>query len=393
MRLGRKINSLVSEGKAKKSRHRIWLIALIVAVFVVWSAFAPLDEVVRGTGKIVPTMKNQIVQNLEGGIVTELFVTEGDAVEAGQLVLKMDETRFQSAYHELQDQSWALTLRLARLRAEGDLSNDFIPDEELLRLAPEHAESEVQLLQARRSQLQATMRDLQEAVDLKAQEVDILRPMAERSAVPKIDLIRAEQAAVDVRSRLSATLSEFETARSQEYSEVLGNLRRIEEQARSRKDQLFRTDVRSPIRGIVNKVLATTIGGVAQPGDPLLEIISLEGNLRVDGRIDPRDIGFVYVGMPATIKLMAFDFSIYGTLEGRVIHVGADTVTDEQQREPRPYYEVFIQLEATVLEGPSGQVEIRPGMQTQIELDSGQKTVLQYILKPLFKTTEALSER
>jgi adhesin transport system membrane fusion protein len=113
----------------------------------------------------------------------------------------------------------------------------------------------------------------------------------------------------------------------------------------------------------------------------------------VEGRIDSRDIGHVYVGMPATIKLMAFDFSIYGTLEGRVIHVGADTVTDEQQREPRPYYEVFIQLEATVLEGPSGQVEIRPGMQAQIELASGQKTVLQYILKPLFKTTEALSER
>lgn len=393
MKLGRKINSLVSEGKAKKSRHRIWLIALIVAVFVVWSAFAPLDEIVRGIGKVVPTMKNQVIQNLEGGIVTELFVTEGDVVEAGQLVVKLDETRFQSAYQELQDQSWALTLRLARLRAEGDLSNDFIPSEELLRLAPEHAESEVQLFQARRSELQATMRDLQDAIDLKAQELDILRPMAERSAVPQIDLIRAEQAAVDVRSRLSATQSEFETARAQEYSEVLGNLRRIAEQARSREDQLFRTDVRSPIRGIVNKVLATTIGGVAQPGDPLLEIISLEDNLRVDGRIDPRDIGFVYVGMPATIKLMAFDFSIYGTLKGRVTHVGADTVTDEQQREPRPYYEVFIQLEATVLEGPSGQVEIRPGMQAEIELDSGQKTVLQYILKPLLKTTEALSER
>ena len=393
MRLGRKINSLVSEGKAKKSRHRIWLIALIIAVFVVWSAFAPLDEIVRGIGKIVPTMKNQVIQNLEGGIVTELFVTEGDVVEAGQLVVKMDETRFQSAYQELQDQSWALTLRLARLRAEGDLSNDFIPDEELSRLAPEHAESEVQLFEARRSELQATMRDLQDAIDLKGQEVDILRPMAERSAVPQIDLIRAEQAAVDVRSRLSATQSEFETARSQEYSEVLGNLRRTAEQARSREDQLFRTDVRSPIRGIVNKVLATTIGGVAQPGDPLLEVISLEDNLRVEGRIDPRDIGFVYVGMPATIKLMAFDFSIYGTLEGQVIHVGADTVTDERQREPRPYYEVFIELEDTTLQGPSGQVEIRPGMQTQIELHSGQRTVLQYILKPLFKTTEALSER
>lgn len=393
MRLGRKINSIVSEGKAKKSRYTIWLIALIVAVFLVWSAFAPLDEIVRGSGNVAPTMKNQVIQNLEGGIVTELFVTEGDVVEEGQLVVKMDETRFRSAYQELQDQSWSLTLRLARLRAEGDLSNEFIPEEELLQLAPEHAESEVQLFQARRSALQATMRNLQDAIDLKTQEVDILRSMSERSAVPKIDLILAEQAAVDVRSRLSAAQTEFETARAQEYSEVLGNLRRIAEQARSREDQLFRTNVRSPIRGIVNKVLATTIGGVAQPGDPLLEVISLEDNLRVEGRIDPRDIGFVYVGMPATIKLMAFDFSIYGTLEGRVIHVGADTVTDEQQREPRPYYEVYIQLEATVLEGPSGQVEIRPGMQAQIELYSGQKTVLQYILKPLFKTTEALSER
>jgi adhesin transport system membrane fusion protein len=237
------------------------------------------------------------------------------------------------------------------------------------------------------------VRILQDAIDLQMREVDTLRPMVERSAVPKIELIRAEQAAVDKRSRLSATETEFETARSQEYSEVLVKLRQIDEQILGRKDQLLRTNVRSPIRGIVNKILATTIGGVVQPGEPLLEVLSLEDNLRVEGRIDPRDIGFVYVGMPATIKLMAFDFSMYGVLEGRVIHVGADTVTDEQQREPRPYYEVFIELEATTLKGSSGQVEIRPGMQAEIELHSGQKTVLQYILKPLFKTTEALTER
>lgn len=393
MKLGRKINGLVSVGKAKKSRHRIWLIVLIVVIFVVWSAFAPLDEIVRGIGKVVPTMKNQVIQNLEGGIVTQLFVTEGDTVEAGQLVVKMDETRFQSAYQELQDQSWALTLRLARLQAEEDFSSNFVPDEELMKVAPEHAASEVQLFQARRAELQATMQNLQDAIDLKTREVDILRPMSERSAVPQIELIRAEQAAVDVRSRLSATKTEFATTRAQEYSEVLVKLRQIEEQIRGREDQLLRTNVRSPIQGIVNKILATTIGGVAQPGDPLLEVLSLEDDLRVEGRIDPRDIGFVYVEMPATIKLMAFDFSIYGTLEGKVVHVGADTVTDERQREPIPYYEVFIELETTTLEGPEGHVEIRPGMQAQIELYSGQRTVLQYILKPLFKTTEALSER
>lgn len=393
MKLGRKINTRISTGNAKKSRFRIWLIVLIVVTFVIWSAFAPLDEIVRGVGKVVPTMKNQVIQNLEGGIVNQLFVTEGDTVEAGQLVVKMDETRFQSAYQELQDQRWALTLRLARLQAEEDFSIDFIPDEELVHSAPEHAASEVQLFQARRAELQATIQNLRDAIDLQTREVDILQPMAERSAVPQIELIRAEQAAVDVRSRLSATETEFETARAQEYSEVLIKLRQIAEQIRGREDQLSRTNVRSPIRGIVNKVLATTIGGVVQPGDPLLEIISLEDDLRIEGRIDPRDIGFVYVGMPATIKLMAFDFSIYGTLEGQVIHVGADTVTDERQREPRPYYEVFIELEDTTLQGPSGQVEIRPGMQAQIELHSGQRTVLQYILKPLFKTTEALSER
>jgi len=393
MKLGRKINARMSVGKAEKSSRRIWLIAVIVVVFVVWSAFASLDEIVRGIGEVVPTMKSQVIQNLEGGIVTQLFVTEGDTVEAGQLVVKMDEMHFQSAYQELRDQSWALTLRLARLQAEDDFSSDFVPNAELVQLALEHADSEVQLFQARRAELLATMRNLQDALDLKTREVDILRPMAERSAVPQIELIRAEQAAVDVRSRLSATETEFETARSQEYSEVLVKLRQIAEQIRGREDQLSRTDVRSPIRGIVNKVLATTIGGVVQPGEALLEIISLEDDLRVEGSIDPRDIGFVYVGMPATIKLMAFDFSIYGTLEGEVVHVGADTVTDERQREPRPYYEIFIELEATTLEGPAGQVEIRPGMQTQIELGSGQRTVLQYILKPLFKTTEALSER
>lgn len=393
MKMGRSINENLSGGGTGKSRHLIWLVVLIVISFLIWSAFAPLDEIVRGSGRVVPTMKNQIVQNLEGGIVTEVYVTEGDIVEAGQLLVKMDETRFQSAYQELQDQRLALTLRLARLRAEKDPLGSFNPDEALVALAPEHAASERQLFTARAQELRETIGNLSEAVDLEEREVTILRSMAERSAVPQIELIRAEQAAVDIKSRLSAVQTEFEAARAQEFSEVLVELRRIEEQIRSREDQLARTDVRSPIRGIVNKVLATTIGGVVQPGDPLVEILSLEDTLRVEGRVDPKDIGFVYPGMPATIKLTAFDFSIYGVLEGEVVHVGADTVTDEQQREPRPYYEVFIEVETTDLMGPTGPVGIRPGMQAAIELHSGQKTVLQYLLKPLFKTTEAFSER
>lgn len=393
MKLGRKINSITASDKARTGRRLVWLVAVIVASFLVWAAYAPLDEVVRGSGKVVSVMKNQILQNLEGGIVNEVFVTEGDRVEAGQLLVKLDETRFQSAFQELQDRQWALSVRLARLRAEQDRSSDFVPNPELLRLAGDHADSEIQLFRARRDELRSSVANLEEAVALKVREVEILRSMVERSAVPEIELIRAEQAAVDVQSRLAEIVTEFETSRTQEYSEVLTNLRQVEEQLRGKEDQLVRTNVISPINGIVNKVSATTIGGVVQPGEPLLEILSLEGQLRVDGRIDPRDIGFVYVGMPAAIKLTAFDFSIYGTLSGEVVHVGADTIVDENDREQRPYYEVFIELQSTTLEGPTDSVEIRPGMQSEIELQSGQKTVLQYLLKPLFKTTEAFSER
>lgn len=393
MKLGRKINSITASDKARTGRRLVWLVAVIVASFLVWAAYAPLDEVVRGSGRVVSVMKNQVLQNLEGGIVNEVFVTEGDRVEAGQLLVKLDETRFQSAFQELQDRQWALSVRLARLRAEQDRSSDFVPNPELLRLAGDHADSEIQLFRARRDGLRSSVANLEEAVALKVREVEMLRSMAERSAVPEIELIRAEQAAVDVQSRLAEIVTEFETSRTQEYSEVLTNLRQVEEQLRGKEDQLVRTNVISPINGIVNKVSATTIGGVVQPGEPLLEILSLEDQLRVEGRIDPRDIGFVYVGMPAAIKLTAFDFSIYGTLSGEVVHVGADTIVDENDREQRPYYEVFIELQSTTLEGPTDSVEIRPGMQSEIELQSGQKTVLQYLLKPLFKTTEAFSER
>lgn len=393
MKLGRKINSITASDKVRTGRRMVWLVAVIVTSFLVWAAYAPLEEVVRGSGTVVPVMNNQVLQSLEGGIVKEIYVTEGVIVEAGQLVFKLDKTRFLSKFQELQGQQWALSVRLARLKAEQDGSFDFELDPELRRLAGDHAESEIELFRARRDELRSNVANLEEAVALTVREVEMLRSMVERSAVPEIDLIRAEQAAVDVQSRLTAIVTEFEASRTQEYSQVLTNLRQVEEQLRGREDQLARTSVKSPIHGIVNKVFATTIGGVVQPGEPLIEILSLEDQLRVEGRVDPRDIGFVYAGMPASIKLAAFDFSIYGTLSGEVVHVGADTVVDESDRQPRPYFEVFIKLESTTLQGLTNVVEIRPGMQAEIELQSGQKTVLQYLLKPLFKTTEALSER
>lgn len=382
-----------TEGSVRSGRRVIYLIVLAILAFGIWAANAPLEEIVRGEGRVVPTTNTQIVQNLEGGIVDAIYVVEGDLVEPRQLIAKMNETPFQSAYQELQEQSLALKLRLARLEVERDASADFVPDPELSELAKDYARSEVELFEARKFDRFSTLETLKNAADLKKREADILRPMVARNAVAEIDLVKVEQAVVDAVGKVTAAENEFETTRSQEYSETLVQLRQVEQQMRVREDQLFRTDVRSPVKGIVNKVLATTIGGVLSPGDPLVEILPMGEDLRIEGRIDPRDIGFVYAGMPASIKLTAFDFSVYGVLKGEVVHVGADTVIDEQARDAVPYYEVFVQVESTSLEGPDGLVEIRPGMLAQVELQSGEKTVLEYLLKPLFKTTEAFTER
>lgn len=384
---------LSNELKVQNSRDTIKIVSLVVSVFFAWAAFAPLDEIVRGSGRVVPKMKNQVVQNLEGGIVKDIFVVEGDSIEAGEVLVKMDATQFESAYKELQEQQLALLLKISRLRAEEVLETDFIIGDELKEKAPQYAESEQSLFEARRGEHLSTLSDLATSLQLKQSEVDILQPMVVQQAVPEIDLIRAKQEIVEIQTRLTAVKGEFETRRSQELSDVIVELRQVEEKILSRLDQLRRTDVTSPVNGIVNKVLATTIGGVVRPGDPLVEILPLDEVLRVEGRISPRDIGFVFLGMPATVKLTAFDFSVYGTLKGRVVHVGADTVIDESDRDPAPYYEVFIEIDNTRLNGPEGSVEIRPGMQADIELESGQKTVLEYLLKPLFKTTEALTER
>lgn len=382
-----------TEGSTRSGRRVIYLIVIALIAFGIWAANAPLEEIVRGEGRVVPKTNTQVVQNLEGGIVDAIFVIEGDVVEPQQLIAKMNETQFQSAYQELQEQSFALKLRLARLAIERDASADFVPDTELSELAQDYARSEVELFEARRVDRLSTLETLQSAADLKQREADILRPMVARNAVAEIDLVKVEQAVVDAVGKVTAAENEFETTRSQEYSETLVQLRQVEQQMRVREDQLSRTDVRSPVNGIVNKVLATTIGGVLSPGDPLVEILPMGEDLRIEGRIDPRDIGFVYVGMPASIKLTAFDFSVYGVLKGEVVHLGADTVIDEQARDAIPYYEVFVKVESTSLEGPEGLVEIRPGMLAQVELQSGEKTVLEYLLKPLFKTTEAFTER
>lgn len=371
----------------------IWLVVAVVIAAFMWAKNAPLEIIVRGSGRVVPYSKAQILQNLEGGIVAAVHVSEGDVVEAGEVVAEMDKTQFSSGFEELREQKLALLLRIERLVAEANISNDFIPPAELRAQAPEYAQSETELFHARRRELVATRENFFLVERLLEREVEILRPMQERGAVSEIELIRAQQNLVEARAKISSLETDFETRRSQEYADALAELRQIGQQMRIRQHQLERTAIISPVNGVINQVYVNTIGGVVGPGESLIEIIPLGEQLRIEARVDPRDIGSVFVGMGANVKLTAFDYSVYGTLSGTVVHVGADTVIDETSRQPVPYYEVYVEVDANTLEGPDGTVEIRPGMLSEVELDAGNRTVLQYLLKPLFKTTEALTER
>jgi adhesin transport system membrane fusion protein len=379
--------------QARKSRRIVWIIGFLVVSFIFWSSQAELSEIVRGEGKVVPAKRTQVLQNLEGGIVQEIMVAEGDVVKAGQIVARMDSTQFRSAFQELREQRLALALKLERLTAERNFDNIYSPAPDLTSEAPEVASSEAELYEARRQDLTESIASFEEILELKLAEVGLLSPLVERSAVSRIDLVRLEQQVASAKGELAELRNQFEAERALEYANTLNEIKQVDAQIRAREDQLFRTNIRTPVDGIVNKVAVNTIGGVVRSGDPILEILPLGERLRIEGRVDPRDIGFVFVGMPATVKLTAFDFAVYGSLSGSVVHLGADSLIDPNDREQRPYYEVFIEVTETMLTGPEGTVEVRPGMQAFIELESGSRTVLQYLLKPLFKTTEALTER
>ena len=373
-------------------RLTIWLVAITIIVFVVWASRAPLDEIVRGPGELVPSSKAQTIQNLEGGILAELLVREGDVVERNAVVARLDSTQFTGTFRELQEQLLSLEIRLYRLKRELDKETELNLPSNLLEAAPEVAESESRLFDARLQDYKSAFDAASETLQLREQEVELLLPMQEKKVVPPIDVIRAQQAASEARGRLEALKSEYELSRAEAYSETLTEFSQLQQTRAIRQDQLRRTTLVSPVKGIVNKILITTIGGVVGPGEEIIEIIPLEDELRVEGRIKPKDIAFLYPKMRATIKLSAYDYTIFGSLSGKVEHISADTFEDETRRDADPYYKVIVKVDQSSLNGSKGEIEIRPGMIADVELHTGQKTILQYLLKPLFKTTEAFRE-
>lgn len=404
-------------------------IGVALSVFILWAAVAELDEVTRGEGKVVPSQQVQILQSLDGGIVSEILVREGQIVDRDQVLLRIDPTRFVSSVRENRSQYLALATRAARLRAISD-NLPFVPPPEALAEAPEvaadernHYQSDVSKFDAQVSVLrQQLAQKLQEVPEAKAkrdqaansheltlQELKATKPLLGVGAVSQVDVLRLErdvsryagerdvattqiargEAAIsEARKKIEELEANFRNEARNALSETLGKLGTLTEGSVGLQDKVKHASLRSPVRGTVKRLLVNTIGGVVQPGKDIVEIVPLEDSLLVEARISPRDIGFLRPNQPAMVRFTAYDFSVYGGLEAKLEHIGADTVSDERNNF---FYTVRVRTTKPAIRE---DLPIIPGMVTEVDIVTGRKTVLAYLLKPVLRAKQAaLTER
>ena len=369
----------------------IWLSLIGLVVFFVWAWFAMLDEVTVGTGKVTPSSHAQVIESLDGGIVNALLVQEGDIVEQGEMLARLDPTRFQSNYGEAAARARALRASSERLRAE--LTGEPLTfSEESLR-EPNLVARERQLYESRRRKLNETVSNLQKTLELINAEIRMTQPLVAKGAAGQVEVIRLQRQVAELRGKIDEAHNQYAVRAREEQVKNDADLDAQIQAMAGKADQLDRATLYSPVRGVVKDIQVTTVGGVLQPGGKLMEIVPLEDKLLIETRINPRDIAYIRPGLPATVKVTAYDSSIYGNLNGNVEVVSPDTIQDEVQRD-QFYYRVYVRTEHAELENRSGKrFPILPGMVASVEIKTGQKTVMDYLIKPLNKVKEALRER
>ncbi len=426
------VRKALIEDAPRVLRLTLWGIIAFVVFCLLWANFAEVDEVTRGDGKAIPSSRVQKIQNLEGGIVSELFVHEGQVVEAGTPLLRLDDTRFASNVGETEADRLSLAMRVERLSAEVEGRELAIP-EDIAAKAPGLAQSERALFLSRQQQLQDEVAGLQEqltqrrqevreyaskqgqfrnSLELLRQEIRMSEPLVAEGAVSPVEVLRLKRAEVEARGQLEATglaipraeaaikeverkidetRGRFRSEALTQLNEARTDLSKIESTGKALEDRVNRTLVTSPVRGIVKQLLVNTIGGVIQPGSDMVEIVPIDDTILVEARIRPQDIAFLHPGQEAVVKFTAYDYTIYGGLKAKLEQIGADTVTDE---EGNSFYLIKLRTEKSHLGTDDHPLLIIPGMVTSVDIITGKKSVLSYLLKPIIRArAEALRER
>lgn len=427
------VNKALIEDAPRVVRLTIWAIIGFFLFLLLWANFAVIDEVTRGDGKAIPSSKLQKIQNLEGGIVAELFVHEGQIVDAGAPLLRLDDTRFVSNVGETEADRLSMLLRVERLSAEVEERPLSIP-EEVRSAVPSQAQNEQALYDSRRQQMHDEIGGLQEqliqrkqelrefaskqaqyrsSLALQRQEIAMSEPLVAQGAISPVEVLRLKRAEVETRGQLDATTlaipraesaikevqrkidetrGKFRSEALTQLNEARTDLNKAQATGKALDDRVSRTLVTSPVRGIVKQLLVNTIGGVIQPGSDLVEIVPLDDTLLVEAKIRPQDIAFLHPGQEAIVKFTAYDYTIYGGLKATLEQIGADTITDEDKK--NTYYMIKLRTERSHLGTDERPLLIIPGMVASVDIITGKKSVLSYLLKPILRArAEALHER
>ena len=426
---------------AVRRRGNRFAYALTVMTFVfivtmlIWAHYAVLDEVTRGEGTVIPSSKTQVIQNLEGGILAEVLVREGDIVEKGDILVRIDNTAAQANFRDLQSQYFVLLASIARMEAELE-SRELVMPEEVLQEAPTAAANQSALFRLRQDQLRAHIRvlqsqaaqrkqeikemrsrshQLQRSLDLAQQELAITQPLVNKGVLPRLDLIRIQRemtelegerssirlaiprlvtAVAEAEQRIEELVLATKAEVSNELNQARAEFNSVTETLFAGKDRVVRTEVRSLVRGTIKDIKHNTVGGVIRPGEDILEIVPLDDTLLIEAKIRPADIAFLRPGQEATVKITAYDFSIYGGLTAKLERISADTIRDDEDQRGERFYRAYLRTDRNYLVRRGEELPIIPGMTATVEILTGKKSVLDYVLKPILKARDrALTER
>lgn len=418
------------------ARHlQLFAICAIIVVFIIWANLATLDEVTRGNGRVIPASDVQIIQHQEGGTIQALLVKEGDSVESGQVLMRLSDVGASSDLGSTKARMTGLQAKIQRLQAEAEGKD--VPEftDDVMEGAPESVREELNTFRANKSQLdsqlsvlqsQASQRrqevseintriaDLNRVISLTNEEMAMIQPLVARGSAPKRDVLQLEQQLAQQRSELNglrASLpransaineanariedlkTSFKTDAQNELTATLVEAKTLQQQIPALQDRQTRTEIRSPVKGIVKDIKVQTDegGGVIKPGDQVMEIVPVDDQLVVEAQIRPADIAFLHPEQPAIVKITAYDFSIYGGLKGKVTDISADTITNQ---EGESFYRVRVVTEKSTILRNGSELPIIPGMVASVDILTGEKTVMEYLMKPLIKTlSQAMNER
>ncbi len=375
-----------------KARLTIWGSLIGITILLIWASFAKIDQVTRATAQVIASARTQEIQAPEGGVLTQLKVKEGDDVKRGDLLVVLEEERALASVANAESKTAALTAKVVRLKAEIFEEPLIFPD--AVKKYPEYVENQTQLYERRRQAIKQEITSLKKMLALAENELKMNEPLLQYGDVSQADVIKLRRQVAEIKSKITNTYNKYFKEAQAEMTKAQEELASEQEQLRDKKQVLEEKRLFAPTEGKVNNIEVTTIGGVVKPGQIVMEILPTSSDLIVEAKVSPTDIAYVKEGQDATVKLDAYDYTIFGAMQGKVIYISPDTLMEQSREGEKPYYRVQIKIIGAQFAKRGGEIVIKPGMTASVDIKAMERTVLSYITKPIVKTlSEGLGEK